>query len=128
MTTFKLQIRPLRILDRKFKNDSRWPGKRLRFKLTWTLEIPQIDVLDKIVGMEVLGEEIEGCLARIDKNGDLIWSYPQARSGSYYANIIHCSPALYDRVKVALWKVKDIEKLRVITDNGEAVEDEIIDA
>jgi len=95
---FKIHLNSFRILTREMRG---WPGKKLRFTITWRVDIPPVnpELGDRA---EELGMDIEGCLARVTTNGELVWCTPQARNGHYYANIVWASPDLYKRVQRAI--------------------------
>src|SRR5689334_5156656 len=89
MATLRLELHDFKFLTRV---TPRWPGKKLRFTLTWRVDFDG----------EELGQDIEGCLASVTRSGRLIWGPPQTRSGAYYNNVIWCSPHLYERVRTAI--------------------------
>lgn len=95
MSDLNFGIHSIKFLNR---DSARWPGKRIRFTLTVNLGTDPI-------------MEIEGCLARVSKDMELIWSPPQMRSGAYYANVIHMAPKWYDRIRDALAATKYSKKL-----------------
>lgn len=108
-SVFRLQLHSFKILTKTSRN---WPGKKLRFTLTWRLDVPHTSP-DGVTHIEELGQDQEGCLARVSKFGELIWSPPKARSGTYYANVIFNSPDLYERIKRALERTKYFNLLKM---------------
>lgn len=110
---FKISIHSFKGITKENKN---WPGKKLRFAIT--LGIKSEDMM----------LEIEGCLARVDKNNELIWTTPQVRAGGFHYNIIFISQALYDRVRDALAGSKYMDYLTpTIVDKSEYPQDIIPD-
>lgn len=104
-SVFRISLSAFQLISRE---SNRWPGKKLRFTLTWFL--PSFNELTGET--EEIGQDEEGCLARIDNTGTLVWSTPQSRSGSYYRQIIFSTPALYNRVKFALENTQFMDLLK----------------
>ena len=64
-------------------------GIRLRFAVSWWLEM---------AGGRVLGWELKGFLARLDKYGNVIFTPPQNRSGFKFYNVMWMTPDFYRAV------------------------------
>jgi hypothetical protein len=106
--TFRLQLNSFRLLE---KETPRWPGRKLRFTITWRVDMPPVNP-QLGDGVREMGMDIEGCMARVNAYGELIWSPPQSRSGNYYANFLFVTPYFYGLIKKGLTESKYYEILK----------------
>lgn len=105
---FRLQLNSFRLVE---KETPRWPGRKLRFTITWRLDMPGVNK-ELGDGPRGLGMDIEGCIARVNVWGELLWSPPQSRSGNYYANFLFVTPYFYRLIQKGLTASKYYEILR----------------
>ena len=107
--TLRIQLNGFNVITRKVGG---WTGKRLRFCITFGMDIepanPEIDPKP-----EPLRLEIQGCLAFLSKAGELRWTPPQVRNGSWYNNVIILSPELHERIRRILSESKFVKLLTV---------------
>lgn len=103
--TFSLKLHGFKEL----KGGKPGSGKRIRFSLRFDITVPAVNPnLGDLPQNYIL--EIEGCTTRVNKDGEIGWSPPLSRSGSYYSMNIWMSADLYTRVKRAIEnsKYKDL--------------------
>lgn len=106
-TIFTLQIRPIKII-------TKYQSKRLKFTLTWNLKIPRLTPTGELIDYEELGQELTGCMAICNKDNEIQWMPPAARTGNNFANVVYNTPDLYKRVQEAISRTKYKEELNYV--------------
>lgn len=90
----RFQIHSFEFINRETK---KWPGKKLRFTLTWVLEFT-----DSFDHERKYGEDIEGCLMHRNVHGELFWSPPMTRAGAYFKHTVWISQDYYNDILARL--------------------------
>lgn len=105
---FRLQLSDFKLLTAR--RSKSWSAKRLRFTLTWAIDLDPVNPALNDVAEEIRQRQ-SGNLAHVTNKGELVWASPQARSGAWYNNIIENNPGLYRRVLAALSKTEAVKEL-----------------
>lgn len=113
---FRLQLHTFKFINR---SSIKWPGRKLRFCLTWALDYAGLH----------LAQELIGCMAHKTKAGEIIWSPPMTTYGGRPQPTSYISRDLYDLV---LKKVTESEFAKylgeVFKDDAKAQAPEEVDA
>jgi hypothetical protein len=92
---FRINLNSFKIIT---KESAKWPGKKLRFSITWWLEDGE--------GNRIYWLECRGCLAQMNSKGFLTWSPPLANGVGIKYNVIDVNESLHKLVLTALEESK----------------------
>ena len=112
MDILKIQLSDFSYIDKSSKH---WPGRKLRFTVSWSIETCNKDT-DKPI---TLGSYMEGCICRRNsKDHTLEWSPPMSSTGRSYKSYIFVTPDYYDLI---LHKIETSDFAKYITGEDNSV-------